>query len=249
LTVADPDSALLLCKTALTVADVVTLSPLPSDFVGTPEGATYNPVDDMNPTVWLPPATPLTCQVTEVFGDPLTEAVNCWLPKLGTVTVLGETLTPPEDVVLVTVTVADADFVVSACDIAVTVTGEALGTAEGAVYKPVLEMLPFVDPPATLHVTPVLDVPVTVAVNCCVCPTPTLAVVGEMETETPVVTLLAVPAHPENKMEKQTTALGIDRRPIKVLTEGQGSSSQEQESQSGLLTTLQLDYFGGQKDA
>ena len=34
--------------------------------------------------------------------------------------------------------------------------------------------------PLTLQVTPVLAVPVTLAVNCCVCPSPTFAVVGEM---------------------------------------------------------------------
>jgi hypothetical protein len=39
-TVAEPESTLFACETALTVTVVVTLLPLPSDFVGTPLGAT-----------------------------------------------------------------------------------------------------------------------------------------------------------------------------------------------------------------
>jgi hypothetical protein len=72
----------------------------------------------------------------------------------------------------VTVTVADADLVVSACETAATVTDAGLGTAEGAVYSPEVEIVPTVElPPATpftCQVTAVLEVPVTVAVNCCV---------------------------------------------------------------------------------
>jgi hypothetical protein len=72
----------------------------------------------------------------------------------------------------VTVAVADPDFVVSACDTAVTVTVAGLGTTEGAVYSPAVEIVPTVEfPPATpftCQVTAVLEVPVTVAVNCCV---------------------------------------------------------------------------------
>jgi hypothetical protein len=72
----------------------------------------------------------------------------------------------------VTVTLADADFVVSACDTAVTVTVAGLGTAEGAVYSPDVEIVPTVESPPvtplTCQVTAVLEVPVTVAVNCCV---------------------------------------------------------------------------------
>src|ERR1700716_3439409 len=52
-TVAAPDAELV---TALTVTVVVTLPPLPSDVVGTPLGATYNPVVEMKPAFWLPPA-------------------------------------------------------------------------------------------------------------------------------------------------------------------------------------------------
>jgi hypothetical protein len=72
----------------------------------------------------------------------------------------------------VTVALADPDFVVSAWDTAVTVTVAGLGTAEGAVYSPEVEIVPTDEfPPVTLfacQVTAVLEVPVTVAVNCCV---------------------------------------------------------------------------------
>jgi hypothetical protein len=72
----------------------------------------------------------------------------------------------------VTVTLADADFVMSACDTAVTVTVAGLGTAEGAVYSPEEVIVPTVEfppvTPFTCQVTAVLEVPVTVAVNCCV---------------------------------------------------------------------------------
>jgi hypothetical protein len=102
--------------TALTVTVVVMLPPLPSDFVGTPLGATYKPLAEINPMFWLPPAMPLTSQVT-----PLMEALNCWLPKFATVTALGDTVIEPDEP-LVTVTVADANFEVSAMEVAVTVT-------------------------------------------------------------------------------------------------------------------------------
>src|SRR6266436_2054191 len=118
-TVAVPDP-LPVCETALTVTVVAMLPPLPLDFVGTPLGATYDPLVDMNPNVWLPPTMPLTCQLTAVLGAPFTDAVNCCVPKFMTVAALGNTLT---DVgAPVTVTDADADFVASACAVAVTVT-------------------------------------------------------------------------------------------------------------------------------
>jgi hypothetical protein len=63
---------------------------------------------------------------------------------------------------LVTVTVADALLAVFALDVAVTVTCGGVGTAEGAVYTPAVVIVP---PPATLHVTAVFEVPVTVAIN------------------------------------------------------------------------------------
>jgi len=83
----------------------------------------------------------------------------------------GETLTimfePPE---AVTVSAAVADLVESAWAMAVTVTLAGLGTADGAVYRPEVEMVPCVEsPPVTLltcQVTSIFVEPVTVAVNC-----------------------------------------------------------------------------------
>ena len=72
----------------------------------------------------------------------------------------------------VTVTVAEADLVVSTWESAVTVTVAGFGTLAGAIYRPDVETVPVVAfPPVTpfaCQVTAVFDVPVTVAVNCCV---------------------------------------------------------------------------------
>jgi hypothetical protein len=228
-TVAEPDAELFACETALTVTVVVTLPPLPSDFVGTPLGATYNPLVDMNPVVWLPPAMASTCQVTAVLGAPFTDAVNCCVPKFATVAAPGETLTEVGDA-LVTVTVADADFAESACAVAVTVTCGGFGAVTGAVYSPVLEMLPLAAPPATLQVTAAFDAPVTVALNCCVFPTATLAAVGATEIVT--VVLLDVLAQPKTNTAAQLRQRNSRRR-MKILTGGAGHPIQTQESKSG----------------
>ena len=69
-----------------------------------------------------------------------------------------------------------------------TVTAAGLGTAPGAVYRPELEIVPTVAlPPViafTCQVTVVLLVFSTVAVNCCVPPTATVADAGEIITVT-----------------------------------------------------------------
>lgn len=213
-TVADPVPEFP-AASALTVAVEVTLSPFPFDFVGTPPGAAYKPLLEINPTAWLPPATPFTSQVTDVLAAPFTVAVNCWVPKLATLAVLGDTLTVLAPVAAVTVTLADPNFVESACETAVTLTVAGFGTAAGAVYIPPLEMVPLEAPPLTLQVTAVFDVPVTVAVNCCALPVATVAVAGT--TETAIVVLgvwLAVPAQPHSaKPAKPKTSK--ERRRIK----------------------------------
>ena len=85
------------------------------------------------------------------------------------------------------VTVADADFVVSATDVALTVTAVTLATVAGAVYRPDVEIVP---PPVADQVTDVFELPVTAAVNCCVPPPIKVAVVGETETFTPFVLVI-----------------------------------------------------------
>jgi hypothetical protein len=84
---------------------------------------------DTAPTVELPPAIPLTLQVTAVFEDPLTAAVNCWLWETTIEVLDGDTVTeiPPT-----TVTVACAEIAWLATLVAVTTTAVDGGTA-GAV--------------------------------------------------------------------------------------------------------------------
>jgi hypothetical protein len=78
----------------------------------------------------------------------------------------------------VTDTVALADFVGSDTDVAFTTPIPALV----AVNIPLAFTVP--TDPVTVHVTPDDD-PVTLAVNCCVPPTLTLAVTGVRVTDTP----------------------------------------------------------------
>jgi hypothetical protein len=79
------------------------------------------------------------------------------------------------------VTAAEADFVVSACEVAVTVAVVWFGTVPGAVYRPEADSVPT---PVNDQVTAVLVAPETVAVNCCVPPPFNVAEVGEIETLT-----------------------------------------------------------------
>jgi hypothetical protein len=69
-----------------------------------------------------------------------------------------------------TVSEADPDALVVTTLVAVTVTVAGLGTAAGAVYSPLALMVPIVlfppGTPFTDQVTPVFEVPVTVAMNC-----------------------------------------------------------------------------------
>jgi hypothetical protein len=81
-----------------------------------------------------------------------------------------------------TVTVAEALLVASATLVAVTVTVCWLATAGGAVYRPELPMVPVAG--LRLHVTVVLAVFVTMAVNCCVCEGERVAVKGVTLTVT-----------------------------------------------------------------
>src|SRR5437764_10060132 len=89
-----------------------------------------------------------------------------------------------------TATAPEADFVVSACEIAFTTTDAGFGRVDGAAYKPPGVIVPTAEfPPVTLftcHVTAVFDVPVTVAVYCRVAEVRTAALVGVIETFTAV---------------------------------------------------------------
>jgi len=128
---------------------------------------------------------PLADQVTAVLLEPLTVDVNCCVPLVTTEAEVGEMLTATTGAL--TVTVAEADLVLSAALVAVTVKVPAL---LGAVYSPLEEMLP----PVADQVTAVLLEPLTVAVNCCVPFVRIEAETGEMATVTPAVTVIATDA-------------------------------------------------------
>jgi hypothetical protein len=108
------------------------------------------------------------------------------------------------------VTVFEADFVLSATDVAVTVTCAGLGTAAGAVKRPVDEMVPQVEPeqpaPLRLQVTAVSEVPPTDAVNCCCDPVATCVTLGEMLTVIAgIIVALALPDFVESAEEVAVT--------------------------------------------
>jgi len=160
------DAALV--GSAWLVASTVSVTPL--------DGAVYRPDVLMVPK----PAR----QVTAVLVLPVTLAENCTEPSGCTNAVPGVTFTLTDTGVVVgfTVTAAEAAAVDDAALLAVTVTDE-IAVTLGAVSKPLLVM----EPPVVDHVTLVLLEPLTEAVNCCVAPEFTEAVVGFTLTVTACV--------------------------------------------------------------
>lgn len=155
---------------------------------GTDAGAVYRPVEVIVPQVEPLQPAPESFQVTAVFVLPLTVAVNCCCAPIATCTEEGVTPTETAAEDWMT-TLAEADLVGSATDVALTVASAGLGTVAGAVYKPVELTVPH-EPdtqpiPVTVQLTLVFVVPVTVAVNCC-CPL-TEMVTEEGETITPTL--------------------------------------------------------------
>ena len=75
---------------------------------------------------------PESVQVTAVFEVPATLAENCCCPLVATVAEVGETETTMDVADSIT-TVAEADFVGAATEVAVTVAFAGLGTTAGAV--------------------------------------------------------------------------------------------------------------------
>ena len=135
------------------------------------------------PTVALPPTTPFTLQFTAVFVVPVTVAVNCCVAPVTTVALVGLTLTATGTMV----TVAEAELVARAWLVAVTVTVAGVGTVVGAVYRPVVLIVPHAAPvqpaPETLQFT------ATLAVNCWVPAVGTVALVGLTTTAGSIVTV------------------------------------------------------------
>jgi hypothetical protein len=114
--------------------------------------------------------------VTLVFEEPVTVAVNCLVPAVATDAAIGLIDTATPGALAVTVTAALADFVGSAMLVAVMVKVPAVLPA---VYAP-LEIVP----PLADHVTPVLDNPVTLAVNSCAPPVASVTDTGLTEIAT-----------------------------------------------------------------
>jgi hypothetical protein len=103
-----------------------------------------------------------------VFALPVTVAVNNCVAPVFRVAVLGVRLTETAAGAL-TVIVAVADLVVSACEVAVATTVRVLLTVAGAVYAPPLVIVPQAAPLQSAldnaQLTAVFAVPVTVAVK------------------------------------------------------------------------------------
>ena len=104
------------------------------------------------------------------------------------------------DVVDTIETVAEADFVGTATDVALTVTCGVAGMTDGAVYKPAEVIVPHAAAthrtPETVHVTAVLEVPETPAENCC-CPLwAIVAEAGDIVTPTAVGVPIVTVARP-----------------------------------------------------
>jgi hypothetical protein len=124
----------------------------------------------------------LTPQLTAVeIGTLLvvvTKSVNCTVPLTWRSSAVGLTETLTGGGVTVTVIVLEMELLATL--VAVKVTGLGEGGTWGAVYRPVGEIVPTEELPPTMpstaHVTAVLLTPVTVAVNCCVPVTCTVAV-------------------------------------------------------------------------
>ena len=147
----------------LTAADFVLSATLvaTTEYVPAVPGAVYRPPDVIVP--------PVVDHVTDVLLEPVTVDVNgCVAPvwiatRVGLIeTTIGGALT---------VTLAEADLVLSAT--LVTVTVKVPGVLD-AVYRPELDT----EPPVADHVPAVFVVPVTVAANCCVAPVSKDADVG-----------------------------------------------------------------------
>ncbi len=118
------------------------------------------------------PTAGVSSQLTPVLLLPVTVAVNCCDCETLKVADVGLSWI----VTGVRLIVAVADFVGSTMLVALIVTDWVLVTVDGAVYRPVLDSVPTAG--LRDQVTLVFVVPVTVAVNCCVCETERLADAG-----------------------------------------------------------------------
>jgi hypothetical protein len=164
------------------------------------------------PYVEFPPETPPACQVTAVFEEPFTVAVNCCVWPNCKFTLVGatDTVTPE-----LSVTGTFAEDVPFAWAIHVTVTVLGVENVVGAVYSPVVEIVPVIAfPPttsSTSQVTFVFASPDSRQVNCSVPPNPKIAVVGVILTVMVSVDLelLLLPPH---EMQHRTVSEQTNRK-------------------------------------
>ena len=221
-TVADPEEFAF--ATAVTLTGAVVTPPFPLEVVGTPLGATKSPELEMYPVFWLPPVTPLTCQVTAVLGTPFTVAENCCVVKIATLIGFGVTVTATCWAI---VTVAEPESAAFAADTAVTVAVGGLGIVPGAVYKPFVLIVPMVvlPPvvPLTCQVTAVFVVPVTVAMNCLVVPGLTVAEAGMIVTETGGGGGALPP--PQEPRTREAARMGISKTAVRMRSPGRGGTT------------------------
>ena len=104
-----------------------------------------------------------------MFEVPVTDALKSCVPEVGTDALVGAMLNKTATAATIAA-FAEADLVGSATLIAFTVTVAGVGTLDGGIYSPLLEIVPHaasVQPaPLTAHVTAVFEVPVTFGTNC-----------------------------------------------------------------------------------
>jgi len=158
----------------------VTVTEAEADLVGSStEVALTTPVPAAvavnTPELFTVPTAPVAVHVTP-FGEPVTLAVNCWVVPTNNIAFAGLNVTemPPGEGEPATVTVADADFVLSSTEVAVTVPVPGVT----AVNIPLASTVPTL---VALQVTPWVEF-ATFAVNDCVCPVFSDAVVGLIVT-------------------------------------------------------------------
>jgi hypothetical protein len=171
----ETEAAMVTCAEADLVVSAcdVTLTTTTAGF-GTIAGAVYKPAALICPQLEPVQPVPETPHDTEVFALPVTCAENC-------TEAAGASLAEVGEIVILTagttVTVALADLVGSATDVAVSEKNGGLGGATGAVNSPeeltVPQVLPAQPIPEIFQVTPVFDDPVTTALNFCVPLVPT----------------------------------------------------------------------------
>lgn len=134
---------------------------------GTIAGAVYKPAVEIVPHPDPVQPAPAMLHETDVLALPVTTAENCREAEGASFTEVGamETVTTET-----TVTVAVADLVGSATEVAVTAKNGGVGGTGGAVYNPEVLIVPHVVPaqpaPVIVQFTDVFAEPVTVAVNC-----------------------------------------------------------------------------------